>query len=152
MVTLVVQRGEKRKWKRKNESEFSCVFSNTSSGYGKEMDTWAKVEKMTTKWRMRKGKWWNGEIQWIKGRKRETDWELTQSGETPALIRLGSSAASGHCVGGGGDNGRWKFFDRCLTLIVDDRESCPRSAWSSSLSLKARLIRSMGGGWVGLRV
>ena len=37
---------------------------------------------------------------------RETDWELTQSGETPALIRLGSSAASGHCVGGGGDNGR----------------------------------------------
>ena len=37
---------------------------------------------------------------------RETDWELTQSGEAPALIRLGSSAASGHCVGGGGDNGR----------------------------------------------
>ena len=37
---------------------------------------------------------------------RETDWELTQSGEPPALIRLGSSAASGHCVGGGGDNGR----------------------------------------------
>ena len=39
-------------------------------------------------------------------RERETDWELTQSGEAPALIRLGSSAASGHCVGGGGDNGR----------------------------------------------
>ena len=39
MVKLVVQRGEKRKWKRKNESEFSCVFNNTSSGYGKEMDT-----------------------------------------------------------------------------------------------------------------
>ena len=42
-----------------------------------------------------------------KGRKkRETDWELTQSGEAPALIRAGSSAASGHCVGGSRDNGR----------------------------------------------
>ena len=30
---------------------------------------------------------------------RETDWELTQSGETPALIRVGNSAASCHCVG-----------------------------------------------------
>ena len=30
---------------------------------------------------------------------RETDWELTQSGETPALIRVGSLAASCDCVG-----------------------------------------------------
>ena len=52
----------------------------------------------------------NGEMERYNGHKRkkerETDWELTQSGETPALIRVGSSAASGHCVGGGGDNGR----------------------------------------------
>ena len=34
-----------------------------------------------------------------KGRERETDWELTHSGEAPALIRVGSSAASCHCVG-----------------------------------------------------
>ena len=37
-----------------------------------------------------------------KGRERETDWELTQSGETPALIRVGNSAASCHCVGATG--------------------------------------------------
>ena len=37
---------------------------------------------------------------------RETDWELTQSGEAPVFIGMGSSAASGHCVGGGSDNGR----------------------------------------------
>ena len=41
-----------------------------------------------------------------KGRERETDWELTQSGETPALIRVGGSAASRHCVGRSSDNGR----------------------------------------------
>ena len=35
---------------------------------------------------------------------RETDWELTQSGETPVLIRMGRSAAGGHCVGGGSDD------------------------------------------------
>ena len=29
-----------------NESEFSCVFNNTSSGYGKEMDTWVKEDTM----------------------------------------------------------------------------------------------------------
>ena len=37
---------------------------------------------------------------------RETDWELTQSGETPALIRVGSPAACCHCVGGRRNNGR----------------------------------------------
>ena len=37
---------------------------------------------------------------------RETDWELTQSGETPALIRVGSPAACCHCVGGRMNNRR----------------------------------------------
>ena len=41
-----------------------------------------------------------------KGRERETDWELNQSGQTPALIRVGNPAASCHCVGGGSDDGK----------------------------------------------
>ena len=63
---------------------------------------------MTSKWRKRRG---NGEMDTmdkIETKKREiereTDWELTQSGETPVLIRVGRSAASGHCVGGGSDD------------------------------------------------
>ena len=41
----------------KMKANFRLYYNKTSSGYGKEMDTWVKEEKMTTKWRMRKGKW-----------------------------------------------------------------------------------------------
>ena len=64
---------------------------------------------------------------------RETDWELTQSGETPALIRVGSPAACCHCVGGRKNNGRWQFLDRGLALVVGNRWSSPRATRSSFL-------------------
>ena len=45
------------KKKRKMKANFRLYFNKTSSGYGKEMDTWVKEDRMTTKWRRRKGKW-----------------------------------------------------------------------------------------------
>ena len=83
-------------------------------------------------------------------RERETDWELTQSGEAPVLIGMGSSAASGHCVGGSSDNGRRHFLGRCLALILGGRWSSTRSAGSSSLGLKRWLCRSVGDRRLGL--
>ena len=84
-----------------------------------------------------------------KGRERETDWELTQSGETPALIRVGNLAASCHCVGGGSDDGKCEFFGRGLTLIVGGRRPSPRATRGTSLSLKTRFTGIMGGRRVG---
>ena len=91
------------------ESEFSSVFNKTSSGLWQRNGYMDKVEKNDIEMEEEEGemvKW----IQWTKIEtkkreiERETDWELTQSGETPVLIRMGRSAASGHCVGGGSDD------------------------------------------------
>ena len=89
------EEGEMVKWRdtmdkkgRENDNE----MEDEEGEMVKWRDTMDTMDKIETK----KGR----EIE------RETDWELTQSGETPVLIRVGRSAASGHCVGGGSDDWR----------------------------------------------
>ena len=98
------------KKKRKIESEFSSVFQqdffrlwqrNGYMGKGRENDNEMEDEEgEMVKWRDTMDTMDKRKIE------RETDWELTQSGETPALIRVGSPAACCHCVGGRRNNGR----------------------------------------------
>ena len=92
------------------ESEFSSVFNKTSSGLWQRNGYMDKVEKNDIEMEEEEGEMvkWRDTMDTMDKRKieRETDCELTKSGETPALIRVGSPAACCHCVGGGRNNGR----------------------------------------------
>ena len=54
------------------KANFRLYSNKTSSGYGKEMDTWIKEDKMEQKREEEEDEM----VKWIQWREREADWEL----------------------------------------------------------------------------